>query len=320
MTFAGSPDRAEARLVPEAGYAFDSFRVRGLPRRPGPELVRALFAAARAPRACIRILDRRRPDVVLGGGGYVAGPMVLAAALRKIPAALTEADAHFGLANRLALPFARRVFLSFPIEGRCGGKYRLTGRPIPRRSRVLGRSEARRVLELPEQGLLLLVFGGSLGSRVLNELAVEAFGVEGPPVLHLCGERDYGELRGRVRRRDYRLLPFTDRFGAALGAADLALARAGGSVWELAAAGLPAILVPGLFATADHQGKNARYFERTGGAVVVAESEVSTVPGLVRSLLADEARLAAMSTAMTQLARPHAADEVAEELIALATP
>src|SRR5213594_3879241 len=88
VTFAGSPDRVEARLVPEAGYEFDAFRIQGLPRRPGPSLARALLLAGRAPAACARILAARRPDVVLGGGGYVAGPMVYAASRRRIPAAV----------------------------------------------------------------------------------------------------------------------------------------------------------------------------------------------------------------------------------------
>src|SRR4051812_49403685 len=118
VTFAGSPDRIEARLVPEAGYDLDTFRISGFPRRPSLALLRALTSAGRAPVACDRILRTRRPDVVLGGGGYVAGPMIVAARRRRIPAALMEADAHLGLANRLAAPFARRVFLSFPIEGR----------------------------------------------------------------------------------------------------------------------------------------------------------------------------------------------------------
>ena len=117
VTFAGSADRIEARLVPEAGYELDTFRISGFPRRPTPALARALLLAARAPRACARIIEARQPDVVLGGGGYVAGPMVYAAARRKIPTALMEADAHLGLANRLAAPFARRVFLAFPIAG-----------------------------------------------------------------------------------------------------------------------------------------------------------------------------------------------------------
>ncbi len=318
MTFAGSPDRVEARLVPEAGFELDTFQISGLPRHPSLELVRALAVAARAPWACRRILARRRPDVVLGGGGYVAGPMVVAAASRRIPAALMEADAHLGLANRLAAPFARRVFLSFPVPGRDGAKYRITGRPIPARSRLGSRVEARLAFGLPDEGPVLLVFGGSQGARSLNELAVEAFGQAGPAVLHLAGERDYEALRGRVSRPDYRLLAYTDEFGAALAAADLVLARAGASIFELAAAGKPAVLVPYPHATADHQTKNARYFERAGAAVLVPELELSRAPEIVRSLLDDPKRLTAMSEAMLGVARPDAAELIAEELIALA--
>jgi UDP-N-acetylglucosamine--N-acetylmuramyl-(pentapeptide) pyrophosphoryl-undecaprenol N-acetylglucosamine transferase len=137
-------------------------------------------------------------------------------------------------------------------------------------------------------------------------------------VLHLSGERDFESLAGRVRRSDYRLLPFVPDFGTALAAADLALARAGGSVWELAAAGVPAVLVPYPHATADHQATNARFFEEAGGAVVVPEEELERVPEVVRSLLDDPARLEQMAAAMRRLARPDAADEIAEELIALA--
>jgi UDP-N-acetylglucosamine--N-acetylmuramyl-(pentapeptide) pyrophosphoryl-undecaprenol N-acetylglucosamine transferase len=210
------------------------------------------------------------------------------------------------------------VFLSFPIAGRTGSKYRVTGRPIPARSRPVPQNEARKVFGLPPTGDVLLVFGGSLGARVLNEIAIAAFGEAGPAVLHLAGTRDYEALRPRVSRPDYRLFAFTEEFGAALGASDLALARAGGSVWELAAAGKPAVLVPGLFATGDHQEKNARYFEQGGGAVVVSETEVGSAPDVIRALLHDRSRLSEMSAAMTQLAKPDAADEIAEELIALA--
>jgi UDP-N-acetylglucosamine--N-acetylmuramyl-(pentapeptide) pyrophosphoryl-undecaprenol N-acetylglucosamine transferase len=318
VTFAGSPGRFEAKLVPEAGFEFDAFEISGLPRRPGVAQARAAARAAGAVRACRGILRRRRPDVVLGGGGYVAGPMVLAAAGQRIPAALMEADAHLGLANRLAAPFARRIFLSFPIPGRTGAKYRVTGRPIPAASRVtLTREEARAHFFI-EEGPVLLVFGGSQGARSLNELAAESFGVAGPAVLHLSGERDFPALAKRVTRPGYRLLPFVPEFGTALAAADLVLARAGGSVWEVAAAGRPAILVPYPFATADHQTKNARYFEHAGGAVVIPETDLGLVPGLARSLLGDPDRLADMAAAMSRVARPDAADEIAEELIVLA--
>jgi UDP-N-acetylglucosamine--N-acetylmuramyl-(pentapeptide) pyrophosphoryl-undecaprenol N-acetylglucosamine transferase len=319
VTFAGSPDRAEARLVPEAGFELDTFQVSGLPRRPGAAQVRALGKAMRAPKACKRILRAREPDVVLGGGGYVAGPMVYAASRLAIPAALMEADAHLGLANRLAAPFAERVFLAFPIEGRERPKYRVTGRPIPTQNYPTSRAEGRRAFDLPPRARVLLVFGGSQGAKSLNDEIVEAFGEAGPAVLHLCGERDYERLRSRVRRNDYRLVPFTNEFGAALGASDLVVARAGGSVWEVAAAGKPAILVPYPFATADHQAKNARFFERAGGAITIPETELGRVADLARSLIEDPDRLREMGDAMKRVAKPDAAEEIAEGLIQLAS-
>ena len=318
MTFAGSPERFEARLVPEAGFEFDAFDISGLPRKPGVAQVRAAMRAVGAVRDCRKILQRRRPNVVLGCGGYASGPMVLSAAGQRIPSALMEADAHLGLANRVAAPLAKRIFLSFPIPGRSGAKYRVTGRPIPAVSRATLPKEKARAHFFFEPAPVLLVFGGSQGARSLNELAVESFGGVGPQVLHLSGERDFRELAARVSRPGYRLLPFVRDFGVALAAADLVLARAGGSVWEVAAARRPAILVPYPFATADHQTKNARYFERAGGAVTVPESDLGHVPELARSLLGDPARLEQMGAAMGRLARPDAADEIAEELIALA--
>jgi UDP-N-acetylglucosamine--N-acetylmuramyl-(pentapeptide) pyrophosphoryl-undecaprenol N-acetylglucosamine transferase len=271
----------------------------------------------RAPRACKRILRERQPDVVLGGGGYVAGPMVYAASRLGIPAALMEADAHLGLANRLAAPFATRVFLSFPIEGREGAKYRVTGRPIPARNRATSKAEGRRAFDLPPRARVLLVHGGSQGAASLNDIVVESFGATGPAVLHLSGEREYERLRDRVTRADYKLVAFTDEFGSALGAADLVLSRSGGAVWELAAAGKPAILVPYPFATADHQTKNAQFFERAGGAIMVPETELGRVADLARSLIGDPERLKEMGEAMTRVARPGAAEEIAEELLAL---
>jgi UDP-N-acetylglucosamine--N-acetylmuramyl-(pentapeptide) pyrophosphoryl-undecaprenol N-acetylglucosamine transferase len=318
VTFAGSPDRVEARLVPEAGYELDTFSISGFPRRPSIELVRSLLRAGRAPVACRRILRRRRPDVVLGGGGFVAGPMVLAASTLRIPAALTEADAHLGLANRLAAPFARRIFLSYPLDGRDHGKMRVVGRPIPARSRAVPQDEARAIFEVPQDEPVLGVFGALAGAKALNEFVAETWGSSGPAILHITGRRDFDEVRRKVARRDYRVLPETERFGAAISATDLVLGRSGSSVWEIAAAGRPAIFVPYPFATGDHQTRNAEYFVRAGGAIAVPELELAQVPELVRSLLGDPRRLATMGEAMLRAARPHAADDIADELVAMA--
>src|SRR5256885_2827035 len=141
VTFAGSPDRVESRLVPEAGFELDTFEVSGIPRTPGLALVRAFVRAVKAPFACVAILRARRPTVVLGAGGYVAGPMVLAAWLRRIPAALTAADAHFGLAHPLAAPVAPRPFLPDPLP-RLRGQERGGGGPTPATSRAAARRAA----------------------------------------------------------------------------------------------------------------------------------------------------------------------------------
>jgi UDP-N-acetylglucosamine--N-acetylmuramyl-(pentapeptide) pyrophosphoryl-undecaprenol N-acetylglucosamine transferase len=316
VTFAGSPDRVEARLVPEAGYELDTFRIAGLPRRPSVELARALLLAGSAPRACRRILRARRPDVVLGAGGFVAGPMVFAASTLRIPAALTESDAHLGLANRLAAPFAKRLFLAYPLETRWRRKSRVVGRPL-RHTQAVSQAEAREIFELPEDGPVLGVFGALAGARALNELVVDTWGTSGPAILHQTGRHDYELVKRRVDRPDYRVIPETDRFGAALTACDLVLARSGSAVWEIAAAARPAVLVPYPFATGDHQALNAQHFVQAGGAILVRELELERVPELVRSLLDDPPRLRAMGEAMLRAARPGAADAIADELLSL---
>ncbi len=277
----------------------------------------AIGSALQSPFLAHRVLRANRPDVVLGAGGYVGGPVVMAARLLGIPAALTEADSHFGLANRLAAPFADAAFLAYPLADRRGRKYRVVGRPIPMRSRSrVGRDEARARFGLPLEGDVVLVAGGSLGARALNHAVVRAFGENGPAILHLCGDRDYPELAPLMARDDYRLVAFTDEFGTALRASDLVVSRSGGAVWEIAAAGVPALLVPYPYATGDHQYKNALHFSEKGAALVVREAELQ-LREQVLDMLGNREELASMRAAMLELARPDAADDVAEGLIAL---
>lgn len=318
-------ERAEAELVPAAGYPLHPIRVVGIDRRNPVRAVRALALAARAVLGSRRLLRRVRADVVLGGGGYVAGPVGLAARSLRIPVALTEADSHLGIANRLLAPFAERVFLSFPISGRSGARYAVVGRPLPAGTGRVSRSEARARFGVPSDAACVLVFGGSLGARRLNDASLEAFGSAAPGfVLHASGRRDYDHLRARLDTLGspphYRLEPYISPFADALAAADLVVARAGGSVLEVAAAGLPAILVPYPHATADHQTANAVAMATAGAAVVVPDSELDG-PRLARevgTLLAAPQRLTEMSRAARSAARPDAADRIADELLTLA--
>jgi UDP-N-acetylglucosamine--N-acetylmuramyl-(pentapeptide) pyrophosphoryl-undecaprenol N-acetylglucosamine transferase len=238
---------------------------------------------------------------------------------------LTEADSHLGVANRLLAPFARKVFLAFALPGCEGGKYEVVGRPVPASTLNADRDAARARFGLGDDDTCVLVFGGSLGARTINEAALEAFSPVAPcAVLHACGRRDHEQLAERLaddgNPPHYRLEPYIEPFGDALAAADLAIARAGGSVFELAAAGVPAILVPYPHATADHQTGNARWMADGGAAIVVPDAELDG-PRLAHetgALLAAPERLAAMRREALALARPDAADRIAEATLKLA--
>ena len=224
---------------------------------------------------------------MLGGGGYVAGPVGLAAALRRVPLVLTEADSHMGLSNRLLAPRARRVCLAFPIPGRDGERYVVTGRPVP--PRVAEREPARAALGIGPDERCVLVFGGSLGARSINHAAVAAFADAPYRVLHIAGRRDFGDLEPPGAHYDLR--DYVTPFGQALAAADMAVARAGGSIFELAQYGLPAVLVPYPHATADHQTANARWMV-DGGAAVVRRGQRSDTGAAARGGRRDPARSA----------------------------
>jgi UDP-N-acetylglucosamine--N-acetylmuramyl-(pentapeptide) pyrophosphoryl-undecaprenol N-acetylglucosamine transferase len=312
--------RAEAELVPRAGYELRRIEVEGM-SRTNP--LRAARALARAGVAFVRarsLLKELRPDAVLGGGGYVAGPVGLAALTLRIPLVLSEADSHLGLTNRVLARGARRVCLAFALPGREGARYRVTGRPGPPAQE--DRAGARERLGLAAGERCVLVFGGSLGARSINLAAVEAFaGERGAAfgVLHVAGRRDYPELAARELPPGYDLREYLDldEFADALAAADLVVARAGGSVFEIAAHGVPAILVPYPHASADHQTANARWMADAGAAVVIVDGELNALrlTKEVSELLLDRERLEKMAGASKGLARPDAARDIADELL-----
>src|SRR3989442_6543495 len=253
VLFAGTRGCAEAELVPRAGYEISYLSVGGVDRRTRLRAAAAAARAAAALPASLSLLRRLRADAVLGGGGYVSGPVGLAAALRRTPLVLAEADSRLGLANRALAPFARRVCLSFPIAGREGERFLLTGRPVSREIAAAGepsaREAARGMLGIGPEIHCLLVFGGSLGARRLNEAALEAFAQEPSlAVLHVAGRRDHPELAKRLldfgSPAHYRLFEYVESLAAPLAACDLVLAPAGGPGFELAAARPPPLLVP----------------------------------------------------------------------------
>jgi UDP-N-acetylglucosamine--N-acetylmuramyl-(pentapeptide) pyrophosphoryl-undecaprenol N-acetylglucosamine transferase len=324
VTFLGTRERIEAELVPAGGYEIDFLRVRGIDRRNPLRAAAAGVEALAAVGSARRALRRRSADVVMGGGGFVAGPAGLAAVFGRMPLVLTEADSHLGLANRLLAGRARRVCLSFPIAGREGERYVLTGRPVPAPVLRAERAAARERFRVAPEVRCLLVVGGSQGARSINLGAIEAFAERDGRdfhVLHLAGRRDFPELERRLTAAPhgdrYTLLAYEPNLGDVLAASDLVLGRSGGSIFEVAAAGRPAILIPYPHATADHQSANAEWMRENGAAVVVADAAM-TPERLVREVVAlfgDDARLEAMAAAARLIARPDAARRIADEVL-----
>jgi UDP-N-acetylglucosamine--N-acetylmuramyl-(pentapeptide) pyrophosphoryl-undecaprenol N-acetylglucosamine transferase len=309
-------ERAELELVPEAGYELRTLRVQPLYRKQPLRAARAAAVDAAALVAARRLLGELQPAAVMGAGGYVAGPVGLAAVLRRVPLVLCEADSHLGLTNRLLAPVAKRVCLAFPIAGRDGDRYLITGRPIP--PPATDRKAARERFGIGAEETCVLVFGGSQGARSINHAAVEAFAGARFHVLHAAGERDLPDLQAPGPHYDLR--GYISEFGEALVASDLVIARSGGSIFEIAAAGRPAVLIPYPHATADHQTANAKYMEEAGAAIVIPDDELTParLAAEVGGLLADPGRLTAMARAAAAVAKPDAAREIAQEVLAAA--
>jgi UDP-N-acetylglucosamine--N-acetylmuramyl-(pentapeptide) pyrophosphoryl-undecaprenol N-acetylglucosamine transferase len=332
VSFLGARGKPEAELVPQAGYEIDLLDVRGIDRRNPLKAVVAASKALGGVRGARHVLGRRRVDVVLGGGGYVAGTAGMAAVLSRVPLVLTEADSHLGLANRLLARRARRVCLSFPIAGLEGERYLVTGRPVPDAVLRADRVAARARFGIPAEARCLLVMGGSQGARSINLAAIEAFAEDDGAaccdlhVLHLSGLRDHAELVTRLasapHAERYTLIEYEPDLGDVLAACDLVVARSGGSIFEVTAAGRPAILVPYPHATADHQTANAAWMVDEGAAETIEDTvlDAELLARRVGNLLENEERLAAMSQASAALARPDAAKRIADEVLAAVQP
>jgi UDP-N-acetylglucosamine--N-acetylmuramyl-(pentapeptide) pyrophosphoryl-undecaprenol N-acetylglucosamine transferase len=324
VSFLGTREKAEAELVPAAGYEIDFLNVHGIDRRNPLRAARAGFEALGAVGAVRSTLRRRGVDVVMGAGGYVAAPAGMAAALTRTPLVLTEADSHLGLANRLLAGRARRVCLAFPIAGREGERYLVTGRPVPGAVLAADRAAARARFGIGPEERAMLVVGGSLGARSVNFAALEAFAErEGRAfrVLHVAGSRDYAALRERLDgapyKEGYELIEYEPNLGDVLAACDLILGRSGGSIFEFTAAGRPVVLVPYPHATGDHQTANARWMAEAGAAEIVADADLDpdALLAQVGGILGDPERLGRMAAASRALAKPHAAREIADQVL-----
>jgi UDP-N-acetylglucosamine--N-acetylmuramyl-(pentapeptide) pyrophosphoryl-undecaprenol N-acetylglucosamine transferase len=323
VEFVGAGRPLETRIIPAAGFPLRAVRVAGLKGMRGWRMLHNLMLLPVGALDMATVLNRIKPRVVVGVGGYVAGPALLEAALAGIPTLLIEPNALPGFTNRVLAPVVRRAAVGFESAARFyGGKSQLTGHPV--------RPEFFQVPPMPPAPplpLTLLIVGGSLGARGINRLIVECLNKIEPQssgwrIIHQTGERDYPDVEAAYRKRGTRaeVHAFIDDMPRALASAHLVISRAGASaIAEFAAAGRPSLLIPFPAATDQHQLMNAREAERAGAARVLEEKAATPERLLqeVRDLLDNPARLSQMGRRARTFAHPEAAEKIAQIILEL---
>lgn len=327
IAFAGTREHLEWSAVPQAGYAIHPITVSGFHRR---QPMRNIGLPAKLARGLVQSLALVRDfdaDAAVGTGGYVSGPVLLAAHMKKRPIVVQEQNAYAGVTNKLLSRRASQIHIAFPEARRWfpASKCRLTGNPTRAELASADRDRARAELGVPHGARVLFVFGGSLGSQALNSVMqrwVQRHGCrEGLFLLWQTGRLYFDGLRRRAAHHPrLRLTKFVDRMDLAYAAADLVLCRAGAiTCSELLVTGTPAVLVPSPNVASDHQTLNARSMEALGAAIHVPEDQLeSAMSGLVPELLADQGRRSAMAAKARRAARPDAARRIARDVLRLA--
>jgi UDP-N-acetylglucosamine--N-acetylmuramyl-(pentapeptide) pyrophosphoryl-undecaprenol N-acetylglucosamine transferase len=323
VSFVGTERGLERRIVPREGFELDCIRSAGL---KGKSWWSRLRGAALVPISLLdawRVLARRRPQAVVGVGGYSSGPVVLAASLRGIPTMVLEQNAVPGLTNRLLARRVRAAAVAYEETlSYFGGKGFVAGNPV--RPEFLAAARTAATAAGAAAGPRVLVMGGSQGARAINQAMTGAAraivaAAPGVVIVHQTGDRDLAAVRQGYAEAGIaaRVEPFIDPMAPEMAAADLVICRAGAtSLAELAALGRPAVLIPFPAATDDHQRRNAAVLAGAGAAIVVDEREL-TGEGLastVTALLADPDRRARMGRAMHGFARPDAAARIVDRL------
>lgn len=326
--FCGSARGPEARIIPREGFAFTPV-ASGPWRRARPlSLVRGVALAARGAMESRKLLREVKAGVVFSTGGYASAPVLLAAASLRLPAVLHEPNRVPGLVNRVFGRVAAGVAAAFEETAGAfpAARVRVTGVPVRRRILERDRDAARRALGLSGSACVTLVLGGSQGASAMNRAVADALprlssSVAGTALIWLCGRGDFAACERAVRGSTAKVLLFDylDDIDDALAAADLVVARGGGSTGaELLALGKPSVLVPYPHATGNHQARNAAALEREGAAVVLMESDLTgaTLADTVVRLAADPFRRAELGRRAAAQGRPGAARAVAEMVLA----
>lgn len=326
VIFAGTRERLEWRVVPAAGYEIAPISAAGLQRKLTARNLAMPFKAARGFAQSVSLVRAFDPDVVVGTGGYVTGPVVAAGSVLGRKTLIQEQNAYPGITNRILGKRVDEVHVAFPEAADYFPRDRcmVSGNPTRSNLAEASREEARRFFDIPREARVLFAFGGSLGSQAMNETLMRSWSHlagDGAVLLWQTGPRYFDRVRRAIgEAADVRLLEYVERMDLAYAAADLALCRSGAiTCSELLVTGTPAILVPSPNVAADHQTKNAAGLAASDAAIVIAETDLEgRLVDAVTKLLQNRERLAEMARNARSASHPDAASTLAEAVLRLA--
>lgn len=329
ILFVGTSEGMESRIVPQEGYAFESLPAAGLKRKITPANIKSIFKSLTGLLKAEKILRSFKPDVVIGTGGYVCGPILLAAALHHIPTVIQEQNVIPGITNKILSHFVDRIALGykeaekrFPVSEKCI----YTGNPIRPDIMQAEREESRKKLGISPATFMILITGGSRGARSINQAMIGVHkyfqGKDDVCLYHVTGTLSYDSVLEELRDQPAKyIIKYEYDMPSALAAADLIICRAGAiSLAEIAARGIPSILIPYPYAAEDHQTYNARAFVASGAAKMIVDQFLTDKELIqdIEELKNNKTALSAMSAAAKEMGRIHAGRDIAKLALELA--
>lgn len=316
ILYLGADNRMEAELVPEYGYEFSALSLRPLPRSFSLKIFSSIYYNLKALIKSLSIIKDYKANIVIGTGGFVAGPVVLAASLLRKKTIIHEQNAYPGITNKILAYFADLVLLNFVeaekhLKFRRNSKVFVTGNPVRKEIIEVERSEAYKKLNLDDNLKTILITGGSQGAEIINKNLTALYKYvlknKNAQIIHLTGRKNYNSVIKNLKNagidynnKYFNIIDYLNKMEYALKAADLIISRAGATALsEIAVCGIPSILIPFASASENHQLYNAKSLAETGAAVIIEEKELSQklILDQVRKIIEDDQKLRKMSQA-----------------------
>lgn len=324
ITFVGTEDGLESKIVPESGFKLIFIQARGLKRKASPKNLMLPYYVLRSLYQSLRILNEERPDLVAGTGGYVSFPVVFSASLKNIPTLIQEQNSYPGISTRLLALLVDRVCLSYSSSIQyflARRNLTVIGNPVREDIDSANRHDALRKFDLDSDKKTIFIFGGSQGAQAINQAVLDALDLfsKNWQLLWQTGERNFASVSEEVGRKSVRcaVFPFIKDMSSAYAASDLVVSRAGAlTLAEITACGIPSLLIPYPYAAADHQRYNAEVLQKEGAAQIISQRDLTgeTLAQKISSVLSDEKSLQRMAEQSKKMGRPDASSLLVNEL------